>query len=161
MLEQSRLMKINTTCLTRNHTWENQRSSGVGVEQKIMKKMHDALLAGILTSQVWQENQVKWTYQIMVRRTPSPMVNIPKGHGSFITPSITITPHSNPFAKSIEWLTSHNHTFGLWYLKSQNFFTTSPSSILSNAQLTQTEHSTKNPSPISCLLPAKNLSNIV
>ena len=77
-----------------------------------MKEMHDALVAGILTGQVWQGNQVKWTHQIMVR-TPRPMVNIPKGHGSFITPSVTITPHSKPFAKNIEWLTSHNHTFGL------------------------------------------------
>jgi len=48
--------------------------------------MHDALVAGIITGQVWQGNQVKWTHQIMVR-TPRPMVNIPKGHGYFITPS--------------------------------------------------------------------------
>ena len=84
-------------------------SSGVGLSRENNMKMHDALVGQFslfTNTYVQQENQFKWAYQIMERRTPSPMVNIIKGHGPFTTPSITITPHPNPFPNSIEQLTT-------------------------------------------------------
>lgn len=79
-------------------------SSGVRLRHENKMKVHDALVGQFTNTFVWQENHFKWAYQIMERRTPSPMVNILKGHGPFTTPSIIITPHPNPFPNRIEWL---------------------------------------------------------